>query len=77
MPASEDLPPLSTPATIALIGLVALFWVLARVAIARRSLERGGAQTDVPTWLRRLAAWRGTYPALVVLAAGFAALLFV
>ena len=80
MLALEDLPPPSDATFVALIGLVVLFWIGMRVHLLRRAMARrnpGAPPPEGAAWLRRLAAWPGTYPALYVLGAGFVALLFV
>ena len=78
MLASDDLPDLAPETTIALLGLVVVFWFFARIQIIRRELERGKAETEIPRaprWLVRLGQWGPIYLVLAVAAVGFAALL--
>ena len=60
MLAIDDLPPLRTGSTIALIGLVLVLWLWVRVQIIQRQQLRGASLDDLPRtppWLQRLAAW--------------------
>ena len=78
MLALDNLPPLPAAATVALIGLLGCFWVAMKVNILRRRMDRREPDeppVPAPRWQRRLAAWRGTYPVLLLVAAGLAVLL--
>ncbi len=73
---SQHPPPPSDATFVALIGLVLLFWVGARVNILRRQMERTGPDGAAPAgaaWLRWLARWPWTYPVIGLVAAGFVA----
>jgi hypothetical protein len=79
MLALEDLPPPHPLTTVAFVGLALVLWILARVQILRRQLARGeGEQSGVTRlgFLHKLAAWRGTYVLLAVLALGCGVLLW-
>lgn len=58
--ASEDLPRLSTPAFVAVVGLLLILWLQARVLLLRSQLARGGPGTTRLKLVRVLAAWPGT-----------------
>jgi hypothetical protein len=78
MSAFSDLPPPRTETTVALLGLVVLFWFFARIQIIRRRRARGAAPDEMPrtpAWLIRLAAWPPVYVALGICALACAALL--
>ena len=79
MLALDDVPPPYPLTTVALIGLAFVLWVLARVQLLRRQLARGGPDRHGVTRigvLHKLAAWKGTYAVLALLAAGFGVLLW-
>ena len=79
MLALEDLPPPHPLTTVAFVGLALLLWVFGRVQVLRRQLARGDAEQRGVTRLRflhTLAAWRGTYALLALLAIGCGLLLW-
>ena len=78
MLAFDDLPDLAPETTIALLGLVVVFWFFARIQIIRRQLERGMAESEIPRaplWLVRLGQWGPIYGVLAVATLAFGGLL--
>ena len=77
MLALEDLPPLSTGTTVAIVGLMLCLWLFLRVRILRRRMAHRQPQAPVEgaAWLKRVAQARATMPILALAASALAILL--
>jgi hypothetical protein len=76
--ALEDLPPLTTGTTVALVGLMLCLWLFLRVRILRRRLadrESQAPQAVGAAWLQGVAQARATMPILALAATALALLL--
>ncbi len=79
MLAFEDVPPPQPLTTVALLGLVVLLWLFARVQLLRRQLAQGKTEGPGVTklgFLHRLATWPGTNLLLIAGALASGALLW-
>lgn len=77
--AFDDVPAPHPLTTVALLGLVVVLWLCARVQLLRRRLTRGDGEERGLTrlgFLHSLAAWKGTYALLAIAALAFCALLW-
>ena len=70
---ADELPLLAPAGFCSLIALILVFWVLARVSVARSQLSRGQEPSTRIGFIRALAVRPALYRGLMVLAAGLAA----